>query len=252
MDLGNKDMYWATVEVRNSNGTLMAHNTTMFLQAEGFTVARVQDEYVAATGKRTFSDYDRAEFRAWHPTNGKVARGETKLTYQQTSLSTRVAGEEVPPPNTTQTWFAPVSGGYPGFTYQWYRDGSPVGSGSSYTGYADTMDFDLRVEVTDQTWSTVAAVLAVDVGGVLAGIDGPEYVEQGDASSWTATARGGTGGYTFDWYLDGQWVGDGPLWAGFPGDGLHRLRVELRDGAGAYDSHTMMVAGHVICAGCPV
>lgn len=252
MDLGTADLQWASLEITNSNGKVVGHNVAPFLAASGFTVARVQDDYVAATGARTFSDYDIATFRAWHLTNGKNATGKTRLVYRKSDLSAQVAGEMVPQPNGTHTWTAPVSGGYPGFTYQWYRDGNSVGTGASYTGPVYTADFDLRVEVTDQTWSTVAAVMAVDVGGILASIAGPDYVERGDGSQWTATARGGSGAYTFEWYLDDVWVGDGPVWDGYPGDGLHRLRVDVRDATGVYDSHVLHVSGRTICAGCPV
>jgi hypothetical protein len=159
-------------------------------------------------------------------------------------MSAQLTGEKVPLPNTTHTWSAPVRGGYPGFTYAWYRDGTFVGSGPSYTATVGTSDSNLRVEVTDQTWSTVAAVLSLDVGGIEATIDGPTmvYASQG-AQTWTATARGGTGTYTFDWYLDDVYAGSGTTWSSFPGENWHRLEVRAQDSAGAFDAHAYNVHG---------
>ncbi len=47
------------------------------------------------------------------------------------------------------TWDAvPVNGTQP-YTYQWYINGSPVGTGPSYTGDVDGADFEISVTVTD-------------------------------------------------------------------------------------------------------
>lgn len=239
-DLGEVDFYYASVKVKNSKGETVANDATLFFG----TIAEPSDEYIAATGRKTFDDYDVGIFRAWSQDSRKSAYGETKLTYQESSLATKLTGTMIPSPSTTHTWDAPTSGGTPGYMYQWYRDGNPVGNGSSYTGDAGTTDFDLRVEVTDQTWSTKAAVLAVDVGGVAASIDGPTlvYASQG-GGNWTANGLGGTGSYTFDWYLDEQWVGTGQAWSGYTGEGGHNLQVQIRDAAGAFDSHSIFVTG---------
>jgi hypothetical protein len=240
-DFNGSDMTWATVEVHNSAGRRVATETVPFLVTTSAGYAEPRAEYVAATGGKTFNDHDIATFRAFNLTTGAAANGKTKLTYQRSSLSTRLAGEPVPLPNTTHTWSAPVSGGYPGFMYNWYRDGSHVGNGSSYSAAVGTTDFNLRVEVTDQTWSTVAAVLVVDVGGVEPSITGPSTVYEGDGSEWTASARGGTGVYTFNWYVDDVWVESGPVFDGSVGAGSHVLRVDAQDTAGEYGTESKPV-----------
>jgi hypothetical protein len=200
-------------------------------------------EYTAATGTKQVSDYDIAEFSAWR--NGvRRAWGNIKITYRQSSVSTKLTGERIPTPGSTYTWDAPTTGGSPGYMYQWYRNGAPVGNGSSYTASAGSSAFDLRVEVTDQTWSTVAAVLMVNVGGVEASVSGPSLVySSSGGGSWSATGRGGTGAYTFEWYLDGVYVGSGPAWGGYPGENSHTLRVDMGDSAGATDSQSFFVTG---------
>lgn len=246
-DLSGSDMNFAKVEVTNSAGARVALQVSPFLVASGAGYAEPRAEYVAATGKKTFSDYDMATFTALHTTTGVSAKGKTKLTYQQTTLSTRLAGEPIPLPNTTHTWTAPVSGGYPGFLYNWYRDGTHVGSNSSYSTTVGTQDFDLRVEVTDQTWSMVAAVLAVDVGGVEASITGPSVVYEGDGSEWVASARGGTGSYTYSWYVNDYLVDGGPVFGGYLDAGSHVLRVQVQDTAGEVGTLTRTVKVNANC-----
>jgi hypothetical protein len=59
----------------------------------------------------------------------------------------------------TITWTATVSGGVPGYSYAWYRDGYYVGSGSSYSetfcgdNIAYTQYVNLSVNVTDSVGS---------------------------------------------------------------------------------------------------
>jgi hypothetical protein len=244
LDLNTADMTYASVEVENSKGDRKAYELVVFLGPAGLRFAEPRAKYVAATGTQTFGDHDVAKFRALSQSGDKAAFGGTKITYQQTTMATKLTGENIPQPNTSHTWHAPVTGGYPGFTYQWYRDGNPVGNGSSYTGTVGTSDTNLRVEVTDQTWSMVAAVLAVDVGGIEASIDGPSlvYSSQG-GGEWSVTVRGGTGSYTYQWFLDGQYVADGPAFGGYPGEGTHRLDVRVTDSAGAVDAGSFFVNG---------
>ena len=172
------------------------------------------------------------------------AWARVKITYRQSSVSTKLTGEHIPAPGSTHTWNAPTTGGSPGYMYQWYRNGTAVGNGSSYTANVGSSAFDLRVEVTDQTWSTVAAVLMVHVGGVEASVTGPALVYASEGGgTWGATGRGGSGAYTFDWYLDGTYLGSGPSWNGYPGENARTLRVDMTDSGGEFDSHSFLVRG---------
>ncbi|MFL6233334.1 MAG: hypothetical protein ACJ76N_09395 [Thermoanaerobaculia bacterium] len=69
----------------------------------------------------------------------------------------------------TYTYTANVSGGVPGYSYQWYFDGSPAGTGSTYShrwcgfntddSYIDT----ISVTVTDSASQSGSASLDVDI-----------------------------------------------------------------------------------------
>lgn len=238
-DLGVSDFNYAIVKVKNSKGETIADDATVFLGG----IAEPAEEYVAATGTKRFDDYDVGIFRAWNAAGTKAAAGETRLTYQQSSLATRLAGTRIPQVNSSQTWTAPSSGGYPAYSYRWYRDGQLVSTASSYSTTVGSSDFDLRVEVTDQTWSTRAAVLDVDVGGVAVTIRGPSEVYPSRGGSWTASGQGGTGAYSFEWYLDDVLIGTSSSWSGYPGDGRSALQVRMRDSAGAFTSLSKLVHG---------
>jgi hypothetical protein len=56
----------------------------------------------------------------------------------------------------SRTWSAGASGGSSVYTYQWYYNGSAVGTGSTYTRSvcATNLSFQLRVVVTDSTGAT--------------------------------------------------------------------------------------------------
>ncbi|WP_420126812.1 PKD domain-containing protein [Longimicrobium sp.] len=246
-DFNGSDVNVARVVVKNSAGKKVSEESVPFLIGAGAGFAEPRAEYTAATGKRTFADHDTATFEAFNISTGARANGKTKLTYQQTNLSTRLVGEIVPLSGTTHTWTAPVSGGYPAFAYTWYRDGTHVGSGSSYSATVGTQDFDLRVEVTDQTWSTVAAVLAVNVGGVQASITGPSTMYEGDVVKWTAGARGGTGTYTYNWYVDDYLIQSGPVFDGYLDAGSYVLRVNAQDTNGEVGTMTKTVRVQATC-----
>lgn len=248
-DYGTKDFDEGVAIVYNSKGEVVADEREEFRfvynpePVARHWQARPKAEYVAATGTNQVNDYDIAEFSGWEDGVNR-AWANVKINYRQSSVSTKLTGEQIPTPGSTHIWNAPTSGGSPGYMYQWYRNGAPVGNGSSYTASAGSSPFDLRVEVTDQTWSTVAAVLMVNVGGVEASVAGPTLVySSSDGGTWNATGRGGTGAYTFDWYLDGTHVASGPSFSGYPGENSHSIRVDMRDSAGAFDSHSFLVRG---------
>jgi hypothetical protein len=69
----------------------------------------------------------------------------------------------------TVTWTATATGGVPGYSYQWYRDGSYVGSGSTYseTFYGNNYDYteyvNLSVTVADSASQTKAATFSTEI-----------------------------------------------------------------------------------------
>lgn len=69
----------------------------------------------------------------------------------------------------TLTWTASASGGVPSYSYQWYRDGSSVGSGSTYSetfcgdNITYTESFTLSVTATDSVGTQASASLPVTI-----------------------------------------------------------------------------------------
>jgi hypothetical protein len=250
IDYGTRDFDYASVEIKNSKGKRQAHEVIGFIGDLGSPgVAFVQAEYKAATGTQTFSDYDVGIFRAYNLDRTKNASGQTKITYQQSSLQTHLTGPVIPAASTTQTWVAPTSGGVPAYQYHWYRNGSPVGSGSTYTASTGSVPFNLQVDVTDQTWSTRSAVLRVDVNGVRVTLGGPSVVYASEGGgTWTASGEGGSQPYSYAWYMGDVsggdvYLGSGPTYAGYPGEGTRELRVMLTDAVGKTHIQTISVTG---------
>lgn len=69
-----------------------------------------------------------------------------------------ITGPDMPNERAEETWYAYVVGGFEPFTYQWHRDGVPVGQGDSYTGNTGCEEFKLKLTVTDAddrtAWTT--------------------------------------------------------------------------------------------------
>jgi hypothetical protein len=245
-DHGQPDMGLAFVNVENSAGQIQRGRVAPFLQYTGFKYVQASIDYVAATGTQTVSDYDKATIWALgiHG-GGEIAFGTIRITYQASSLSAQISGPETPRAATQHTWYAATVGGIGALTYQWYRNGVPVGAAhATYTANTGTEDFELRVDVTDQTWSTRSAVYLVEVDGVRVTLTGPTTVYYTEGPQlWSAAAIDGTAPYTYEWYLDGTFVGGGSTWQGYPGEGAHLLLVLVRDAAGKTSSRELAVFG---------
>ena len=107
-----------------------------------------------------------------------------------------------------QTFMASASGGITPYTYQWYLDGSEVGTNStSYTFNAtDVGSFSLYVNVIDSSsvpktvYSNTASVTVNSALVTPSVTPAPGTVDQGQTSTLTFTAvTTGTGPYTYQW-----------------------------------------------------
>lgn len=75
-------------------------------------------------------------------------------------LAVSLAGNGNPQAYTYETWYAAAANGTGPYSYSWYRDGSFVGTGSTYNDYVDTA-FQLQVTVTDAAGATATSSLWV-------------------------------------------------------------------------------------------
>jgi hypothetical protein len=236
-DKGTQEFFYIEVLVRNLNGEIPAGSGARGLAStiEPFfgNAASPRLQYAAATAG--VIDYGRfAVLRRDFTPFPDDPRATLRIEYTNSNMMASIQGTTVPQSTTTQMWAAGVSGGAPPYTYAWYRDGTLVSTGSSYTGTVGTTNFRLKVDVTDQTQSTRVAEMRTQVDGVLTSVSGPGLVYSSHGGgTWTASGEGGYPPYTFDWYVDGVYAGDGSSWSGYPGEGEKELRVDMRDTRGA-------------------
>ncbi|HSU14368.1 S8 family peptidase [Longimicrobium sp.] len=92
----------------------------------------------------------------------RVVNAYAALTYQR-PLAVGISGPSSVAPGDYAYWAATTTGGQPPFTYTWYRDGQVVGTGPSYSGYADFSAFQLQVVATDASGATSTGYLWVMV-----------------------------------------------------------------------------------------
>ena len=114
-----------------------------------------------------------------------------------------------------QVFTATPSGGSGTILYQWYLDGSAVGTDSvsySYTAAAGSHSVTCKVTDSASTPVTSPASNAVSITvaaspTVSIAPSGSFTMDVGQAKSFTATPSGGSGTLSYQWYLDGSAVG---------------------------------------------
>lgn len=267
LDYGNRDFAYAQVRVENSDGWRVGNQTALFRTVGEAGFAEPATEYQAGTGGSLGTPLDRRYdyglfFATNNPGGGTTfdPYAEVKITYAGSAITNVIDGTSIPPRNSTASWGAAVTGGTPPYSFYWYRDGVLVGNSQYYTGPTGTENFWLRVAVVDQTMTERVAVMPVDVGGVLARIDGPQegYVytdgSQSSSATWTAAVQGGTPPFTYQWYRDGSPTGNGTSSHSefFAGPGSFTLGVEVRDATGKFAADVRPVSVAYSCSGCNV
>jgi hypothetical protein len=159
---------------------------------------------------------------------------------------------------STKTWSASASGGTPPYSYNWYYNGTQVGTGTSYSRSVcyNHADFTIQVTGTD-TSSTVQSKSVsqpVDVtytSPFTVTINGSnyEYFEYLGACrnvTWTSTVSGGTSPYSYQWMIGTTVVGTGSSYTKSvcrsqqPGFTLS-LTVTGSNSASATDDHSVSV-----------
>jgi len=128
------------------------------------------------------------------------------------SLSATIVGPDTAIFGVNAHWTATALGGEGPFTCAWYRKNtgggswSSVGTSSSYTSNSHTVDFDLKVIVTDDNDSTAADSITVTVSypPLDVEIDGMylEHVVYDWSNSFWALVSGGLPDYSYEWYME--------------------------------------------------
>lgn len=220
------------ITVRNSGDAVKGTNTALFKfyngpgrraqplvffpAATGYSGSVTNGQLLPASAK------DKGKFEAFKQSGALASAARLHVEYIGSVLTASISGPDLPLSNQDATWYASAAGGTPPYVFQWYRNGSAVWTGSSYTANVGTSEFGLRLIVTDQTSSSRWTDLWVDVDGVRASVSGPTliYYSEGNAT-WTVSVRGGYEPYSIDWYFDnmnGQitWQGSGTSLTTYP------------------------------------
>ena len=156
----------------------------------------------------------------------------------------------------SQTFTATASGGSGTYTgYQWYV-GSIAQSGATASTFnyspASASSYSITVTVTDSLGATSpqssAATVTVNAAPTVSIAPvGPLTLDAGQVQTFTATASGGIGALTYQWYLDGTAVGSNSASYTYTAAGTsHSITCTVTDSASAPDtspsSNTISVA----------
>ncbi len=255
----NAVMQYGQLLITNASETLVGQTLAPY-QSDLFNgwSATIEIAYPTATGYQGYpppagtpltgdaNDYglfeSGPEFANW------IAYAEIAVNYKMGLARLALEGPDLPLTNATATWTGDASAGSPPYSYAWYRNGQLVGSSQTYTASVGSTSFGLRLEVTDQAWSTSTRDVYVDVDGVRGTLIGPGQVDYGQVGVWTVSARGGYAPYSIHWYYENALgtttdLGTAASYTGYPGQGTGTLLIEIQDSHGRTDTAALQVVG---------
>jgi parallel beta-helix repeat protein len=142
----------------------------------------------------------------------------------------------------SQNFTSSVSGGTSPFTYQWYLNGSAVQGATAFTwtfSPNSTGFYNVYLNVTDSVGYVAGSnVASITINPQLSVNVLPNLVvmDVGQSQTFNSTVSGGTGSYSYQWYLDGSPVpgATNANWTYTPSTtGFHTIYVNVTDSLGA-------------------
>lgn len=110
----------------------------------------------------------------------------------------------------SRTWTASATGGDGTYSFQWQRSADSinwtnVGTSSSYTEVVDTGSYRFYLRATassagKQGTTTISVSVQSNEYVLTASVSGPSSIETAGNYTWTASASGGTGTFSYSWY----------------------------------------------------
>jgi multisubunit Na+/H+ antiporter MnhE subunit len=138
----------------------------------------------------------------------------------------------------SKTFTSIVTGGTGSHTYQWYLNGTLVGTGSNYTFTPGSPGFhNIYLNVTDSlSMKAKSNTATVTVNAAPSVTISPSTwtMDVGQSKLFTSSVSGGSGPYSYHWYLDGVAFSGatGATWTYTPSAaGSHTVYVKVTDSA---------------------
>jgi len=228
----------ARLQVRNSAGVKVGDKVFGFRRESISLIETALDlQYPAATGGyQNFNETDDLELSIFSgcclvsPVQAEIRMA---LNYFPTPYPNVVLeGSSIPLSATTQTWKANSNTGGLPHTFSWYRNGSWVASGETYTAATGTSPFDLRVDMTNVYGQVASSSLHVDVDGLFVEWTGPTRVFASEPDQWSVAVQGGYPPYTIRWYRNTTYVASGATYSMITGATSFSLRADIVDSHG--------------------
>jgi hypothetical protein len=144
-------------------------------------------------------------------THGQRVESNTAAAVVYTAVSVSISPSSVNLDlGQSQTFSSTVSGGLASYSYQWYLNGSTIGSATSASylfSPSSRGHYNFYLNMTDENnerveSNTAAAVVYLQVSVIVSPSSGS--LDIGIQQTFTSTVSGGYGTYSYKWYLNGS------------------------------------------------
>ncbi|MFC1553873.1 S8 family serine peptidase [candidate division KSB1 bacterium] len=178
------------------------------------------DESTITDSSATLISYvykDGNDWRPYHPSNVVFKYTIWGIKHQD-PVSVDITGSTSIYSYVNTQWTANVSDGYSPYKYYWYKKNYGASSwsfldstSSTYNSSNHYQNFELRVDVTDNTNDVCSDTISVNVTYMNPEISGPTSIDLGEEGhEWIVSVTGGKSPYSYIWYQSDDI--EGPNW----------------------------------------